>query len=427
MTEGLVAGSVVAGQFRVLGLLSQGGMGTVYRVEQISTGAPRALKVMLPQLAADARARERFTQEAQAASRIDSEHVVQVIAAGSEGGALWLAMELLAGDDLATVLQRRGTLPPQEVVEIFRQLGHALAAAHRVGIVHRDLKPENVFIANARRSDASFTVKVLDFGISKWLQETQPATNTTVVGSPLWMAPEQLETRVAIGPTADLWPLGLLAFTLLTGRVYWQHGQPERFSLPMLVHEVAAAPYVPASQRAAELGAPAPPPGFDAWLARCLSRDPRPTLPGRRQPRGGAGRGHPGRRRAYPQLGRAPYGPGAGQHRSDSCARPGALRGSADARRGLWGRPAHERTPRRGRWSLRHGGRAPDGDAVAGVDPAGVVSAGGRVSIQGGGGAYPGTGPAPGGGASGHAGVDVHPERSGRRSGAAWGRAQQRR
>ncbi len=274
MTEGLVAGSVVAGQFRVLGLLSQGGMGTVYRVEQISTGAPRALKVMLPQLAADARARERFTQEAQAASRIDSEHVVQVIAAGSEGGALWLAMELLAGDDLATVLQRRGTLPPQEVVEIFRQLGHALAAAHRVGIVHRDLKPENVFIANARRSDASFTVKVLDFGISKWLQETQPATNTTVVGSPLWMAPEQLETRVAIGPTADLWPLGLLAFTLLTGRVYWQHGQPERFSLPMLVHEVAAAPYVPASQRAAELGAPAPPPGFDAWLARCLSRDP---------------------------------------------------------------------------------------------------------------------------------------------------------
>ncbi len=274
MSEGLVAGSVVAGQFRVLGMLSQGGMGTVYRVEQISTGAPRALKVMLPQLAADARARERFTQEAQAASRIESEHVVQVIAAGSEAGVLWLAMEMLSGDDLATLLQRRGTLPPREVLEIFRQLGHALDAAHRVGIVHRDLKPENVFIANARRSDASFTVKVLDFGIAKWLQETRPATNTTVVGSPLWMAPEQLETRSAIGPSSDLWPMGLLAFTLLTGRVYWRHGQSEQFSLPMLVHEVAAAPYVPASQRAAELGVGGLPPGFDAWLGRCLSRDP---------------------------------------------------------------------------------------------------------------------------------------------------------
>jgi len=274
MSEGLVAGSVVAGQFRVLGQLSQGGMGTIYRVEQIATGAPRALKVMLPQLAADARARERFTQEAQVASRIESEHVVQVIAAGSEGGSLWLAMELLAGEDLATLLQRRGTLPPGEVLEIFRQLAHALAAAHRVGIVHRDLKPENVFIATARRSDASFTVKVLDFGIAKWLQETRPATNTTVVGSPLWMAPEQLETRSAIGPTSDLWPLGLLAFSLLTGRMYWRHGQPGQFSLPMLVHEVAAAPYVPASQRAAEMGAGALPQGFDAWLGRCLSRDP---------------------------------------------------------------------------------------------------------------------------------------------------------
>lgn len=252
-------------------------MGAIYQVEQLATGHPRALKVMLPQLLSDGRALERFTQEAQSPARIESEHVVQVVAAGVEpqSGTPWIAMEMLQGEDLASMLPRRGRLPASEVLEIFRQLCHAVAAAHRVGIVHRDLKLENIFIANARRSDASFTVKVLDFGIAKWLQESQPARNTAVVGSPLWMAPEQLETRGVIGPAADFWPLGLLAFALLTGKMFWRAAATHGFSLPNLVGEVAGGSQVPATVRAGELGVPGVlPPAFDPWFARCLDREP---------------------------------------------------------------------------------------------------------------------------------------------------------
>ncbi len=275
-SKGLAPQSIFAGQFRVIQSLAQGGMGTIYQVEQLPTGHPRALKVILPEYAQDPRARARFEQEARIAARIESEHVAQVIAAGvdPETNTPWLAMELLQGKDLAAVLTERGRLPPAEVFEMLKQLGHALAAAHRIGVIHRDLKPENVFVATSRRSDGGFTVKVLDFGVAKWLQESRPGQATAVVGSPLWMAPEQLDARGILGPHTDIWALGLLAFAMLAGKAYWKGAAPERFSLPEVVGEIMAAPMVPASQRAAELGAAGTiPPGFDAWFARCVERD----------------------------------------------------------------------------------------------------------------------------------------------------------
>jgi serine/threonine protein kinase len=229
-STGLAPQSIFAGQFRVIQPLAQGGMGTIYQVEQLPTGHPRALKVILPEYAQDPRARARFEQEARIAARIESEHVAQVIAAGVDPGTNtpWLAMELLQGKDLGAVLTERGRLPLAEVLEMLKQLAHALSAAHRIGVIHRDLKPENVFVATSRRSDTAFTVKVLDFGVAKWLQESRPGQATAVVGSPLWMAPEQLDARGILGPHTDIWAVGLLAFAMLVGKPYWRGGAPQR-------------------------------------------------------------------------------------------------------------------------------------------------------------------------------------------------------
>jgi serine/threonine protein kinase len=270
----LAPNSIFAGQFRIVHLLSQGGFGSVYVAEQAPTGHQRALKVMHAELAQDPRTRERFIQEAQLSAHIESEHVAQVVAAGIDNatGVPWLAMELLHGRDLAALITSRGRIPVGEVFEILRQLGHALAAAHRKGIVHRDLKPENVFVADARRLDAAFTVKVLDFGIARWLREASSAASSAVLGSPLWMAPEQFDTSGQVSPATDVWALGLLAFMMLTGRVFWRSAAS--MSLPALVGEVTTAAPVRASQRAAELGAPNTlPPNFDDWFARCTHPD----------------------------------------------------------------------------------------------------------------------------------------------------------
>src|SRR5688572_16681098 len=139
MSLDLRPGAVFAGDFRVIRPLSEGGMGSVYVVEQLSTGAQRALKLMRRELVADASLRERFLQEARVGSRIASDHVVQVIAAGVDpsSNVPWLVMELLQGEEVADRVKRAGPLSRAEVAEVAKQLGHALAAAHAVGVVHR--------------------------------------------------------------------------------------------------------------------------------------------------------------------------------------------------------------------------------------------------------------------------------------------------
>jgi len=273
----LAPGTVVATDYRVEEQIARGGMGTLYRVTQLSTGADRVLKVMHARLLRDPRGRERFLQEARASARIDSDHVVQVLAAGfDDEGVPWIVMEHLRGEDLSHTLKRRGALPPAEVLEVFRQLGHALSAAHRAGLVHRDLKPDNVFLCVARREGVPFMVKLLDFGIAKALDESSeqgaPMRQTSAVGTPLWMAPEQAQ-RGEVTPSADVWSMGLLAFKLLTGRSYWRSGNIPEAPVERVLRELFAEPIDPASERARELGASLPA-GFDAWFARCVARDP---------------------------------------------------------------------------------------------------------------------------------------------------------
>jgi len=261
----LASGTLIGGDFRLETLLARGGMGSIYRAVQLSTDRPRAIKLLHPMLVEDELARERFFREARVGAHIPSDHVVEVISSGIDGGTPWLAMELLEGEDLAARL-RRGPLAAGEAHRVFAQLGDALGAAHSVGVVHRDLKPENVFLARVRRSDEP-VVKVLDFGIARLLAESP--TTTSPCGTPLFMAPEQA-TGGPVGPAADVWALGLLAFSALTGRHYWRSAESPQPSPMMVLREATEGELVPASRRALELGAAERlPPGFAGWFGRC--------------------------------------------------------------------------------------------------------------------------------------------------------------
>ncbi|MBI4956622.1 MAG: SUMF1/EgtB/PvdO family nonheme iron enzyme [Myxococcales bacterium] len=279
--DGLAPGTLIAGEYRILRRLAAGGMGAVYVAEQVSTGALRALKVVLPELVTDAQMRRRFEREARVGARIESEHVVEVLAAGVDepSGLPYLVMELLDGEDLEAYVTRGGPLGCAETRAVLAQLCHAVGAAHRSGIVHRDLKLENVFRAVPRGKSGEFRIKVLDFGIAKLLTEVQQTAARTQrpLGTPLYMAPEQANPKLgAVGPAADVWALGLIAFRLLTGKHFWLAAYDPEGSLGMLVAETCYEALPRASERATALGAPGPlPPGFDAWMAGALARDPK--------------------------------------------------------------------------------------------------------------------------------------------------------
>jgi hypothetical protein len=156
---------------------------------------------------------------------------------------------------------------------------HALALAHAQGIVHRDLKPENLFVADARTPNAPFCIKLLDFGIAKLLAETMGGATDTI-GSVLWAAPEQVQLGKTVSPATDVWALGLLAFRLLTGAVYWLTPRDPEPTPKKWLAELLTMPIVAASERAAELGVAGHlPPGFDAWFAGCASLDPSRRFP----------------------------------------------------------------------------------------------------------------------------------------------------
>ncbi|MBK6461229.1 MAG: serine/threonine protein kinase [Myxococcales bacterium] len=272
----LQPGSVFGKDFRIIRHLSSGGMGSVFVVEQLSTGKERALKVMHTEFSTDEAHRTRFESEARVSASIESDHVVEVLAAGvdAESNIPWLVMELLRGETLDDHVTHRGPMTISAVRECAKQLRHALEQAHLLGLVHRDLKPENLFLASARREDVPFTLKILDFGIAKWAQEAKGTLkNSQMLGSPLWMAPEQLQTGALISPATDVWALGLIAYFLLTGTHYWATANSPDPSITGLLIEIASSPMTPPSERAAQFAPRSPvPEGFDAWFARTTHR-----------------------------------------------------------------------------------------------------------------------------------------------------------
>ena len=289
----LAPGALFARDYKVERALASGGMGAVYVVEQLSTGVRRALKIMRGELVADDKSRQRFDQEARLGALIASEHIVKVIQAGVDEASAtpWLCMELLVGEDLATALARRDRMTHAETAALFEQACHALELAHRIPIVHRDLKPENLFLSQPLGPGVPFSVKILDLGIAKLIQESQGATAPTAsLGTPLWMAPEQTDPNGEVSPATDVWALGLIAFRVLTGRHFWRAANAAHPTLTMVLAEVLSAEIPSATERAAELGGLGRLVGQLVSVAVADPREPRHRVVGARGgDRGGEG------------------------------------------------------------------------------------------------------------------------------------------
>jgi serine/threonine-protein kinase len=263
-------GDVIAGKYEITRLLGQGGMGVVVAARHRELGDLVALKFLRPSYGEKAESYARFAREARTANRIKNEHVARVFDAGvTADGVPFMVMEYLTGEDLARVLRRRGALPATEAVDLLLQACEAVADAHNLGIVHRDLKPANLFVTTS--ADGLPSVKVLDFGISKSTSLGDPSVTATaaVVGSPLYMSPEQLASSRTVDARADVWSLGVILYEMLAGTTPFA-GE----SFATLSAAILRGTYTPVS----ELRPDCPPP-LEAAIAETLARDRGARLP----------------------------------------------------------------------------------------------------------------------------------------------------
>jgi serine/threonine protein kinase len=252
-------------------LLGRGRMGTVYVAADTATGRSIALKLMHPDVADDPKALRRFEREAEAGRTIASDHVASVLDSGidSASGRPWLTQELVEGESLDSHLDANPDLDRETALEMLRQIFRGAAAAHRARVVHRDLKPDNILVSH--RTDGRLHMKILDFGVAKSMSTATALDTQAGQGTPMWVAPEQSEGEAA-RPCADVWALGLIAFYVLTGKVYWRSAHTSASPFDLVI-ELLQEPLEPASVRAAFLGvADRLPPGFDDWFARAVQR-----------------------------------------------------------------------------------------------------------------------------------------------------------
>src|SRR6516165_7048248 len=203
------SGELLSGRYRVVAPLGKGGMGEVYRADDLSLGQPVALKFLPPHLAADADRLTRFRKEVATARGVSHPNVCRVYDLGEHQGQLFLAMEYIDGEDLASLLRRVGRLPEEKGVEVARQLCLALAAVHEQGLLHRDLKPANVML------DGRGRVRLTDLGLAAAAADLSASEARS--GTPLYQAPEQLAGR-KLTARSDLFALGLVLYELFTGR-----------------------------------------------------------------------------------------------------------------------------------------------------------------------------------------------------------------
>ena len=270
----LAKGAVFHDQYEVVRRIDSGAMGTVYEVVDRVTKRRRALKVMLARFVDNSDVTERFRREATITADVVSEHVVETFDAGVDAstGLPFLVMELLRGEDLGKVVAR-GPLPAADVIALLMQASSALDRMHAHGIVHRDLKPENLFIT--RRDDGSPRLKVLDFGIAKVVEKAAPsATSTRNMGTPVYMSPEQVLGAGNVGPAADLYAVGHLAYTMLTGQPYWLEDALAFETVYPLLLKIMQGASEPASERAKRNKQVTLPPAFDPWFAKATAHSP---------------------------------------------------------------------------------------------------------------------------------------------------------
>jgi eukaryotic-like serine/threonine-protein kinase len=248
-------------------------MGSVWVAHHLTLDTEVAVKFMSAELGSNAQAAARFEREAKAAARIKSPHVVRIFDHGiSAAGVPFITMELLSGEDLGSIIKRRGALAPDFVRAVVIQAARGLTAAHKVGTVHRDIKPENVFISD---EDGEPFVRLLDFGIAKQAAEGDHGLTGSrdMLGTPYTMSPEQVMSTRAVDPRSDLWSLAVVAYRALTTR--WPF---EGEGLGQLLVNINAGRFRPAT--ALQPGLPAT---VDAWFSRALAHQPEARFPSARE------------------------------------------------------------------------------------------------------------------------------------------------
>lgn len=260
-------GTVLAGRYQILDVIASGGMGTVYRARQRSLGRICAVKTILassdPEVSKDFH--RRFFLEASIASKLKHPNSVTIFDHGSEGGLYFMAMEYLEGETLRKVIDREGRLPAGRAIAIAMEVARSVLEAHGLGVVHRDIKPANIMLLT--RDDAE-SVKVLDFGLVKIVSGPSADTLTTggvCIGSPSYMAPEQIDGD-GVSPATDIYSLGTVLYEMLCGRPPFV-----RASKYALVMAQLSEPAPPLSEFVPKAEIPA---GLEDVLDRCLEKDP---------------------------------------------------------------------------------------------------------------------------------------------------------
>jgi len=242
-------------------------MGSVWEGIHVTLGNRVAIKFIETDYADNEEARTRFENEARAAAKLNSKHVVQVFDYGvMPDGRPFIVMEYLSGESLDARLERVGCMSIAETTRIITQVGRALVKAHGSGIVHRDLKPENIFLVHDD-DDGTDIAKVVDFGIAKFTDTAMGVSSSTrtgsVLGTPYYMSPEQARGLRSVDFRSDLWSLGVIVFRCLTGR-YPFEGE----AIGDLLVKICTGPLPIPSQVAST------PPAFDAWFEKAMQRDP---------------------------------------------------------------------------------------------------------------------------------------------------------
>ncbi|MBK9265092.1 MAG: serine/threonine protein kinase [Polyangiaceae bacterium] len=259
-------GDILLGKYCVERVLGQGGMGTVVAARHIELGELYAIKIMLPDIMDKHDAVNRFLREARASARLKSDHVARVHdISRPDDGLLFMVMEYLEGTDLKTHLASHGRLPAKEAITYVLQACEAIAEAHEKEIVHRDIKPANLFLTRKPKTGAPI-VKVLDFGISKQLNPA-PGSDLTktgaMLGSPLYMSPEQMTHARNVDARTDIWSLGVVLYELVTGKVPF-----EGETLTQVVHSVMNVAPKPIRAHVPDVS-----PSLEAVIQHCLAKN----------------------------------------------------------------------------------------------------------------------------------------------------------
>ncbi|CAN91463.1 MULTISPECIES: serine/threonine-protein kinase [Sorangium] len=261
----LEPGSHVAPHLTLDTLLRMGGVGSIWTAHHLGLDKEVAVKFISASLATDATAVARFHREGALMARIKSPHVAEVYEHGvAANGLSYIVMELLRGEELSDRLARAGRLPLEETLALVSQLCTGLTAAHNLGVIHRDITPEHVFLAD---TGGGTCVKLLDFGVARGDVDPDGTTLTNtgaVVGSLVYMSPEQFFNPKLVDGRSDLWSVGIMAYHALTGAPPF-----EQKGIEALLGAIRLGTFSPPSQRCAEIT-----PALDAWFVKALAREP---------------------------------------------------------------------------------------------------------------------------------------------------------